>query len=180
MVERLILIGFMCSGKSTVGRLVAERLGWDFVDFDEAIERRTGKRIADIFSEDGEEAFRGLEAEASHQVADLRRVVLAPGGGWVTQSDLVDVLRSASHIVWLRVGPETVLERQAGQKGVERPLLAVEDPLATVRSLLSEREPLYQLADAVVDTDGREAEKVAEQVLESLGCVEARRGDEGC
>ncbi len=169
MADRLILIGFMCSGKSTVGRLAAERLGWDFVDFDEAIEDRTGKRIADIFSEDGEDFFRGLEAEITRQVAELRHVVLAPGGGWITQSGLVDLLRQDSRIVWLRVGPQTVLVRHAAQKRMERPLLAVDDPLATVRSLLSERESLYRLADAVVDTDGCEVEDVVEQVLESMG-----------
>lgn len=163
-----------------MGRLVAERLGWDFIDFDEAIERRTGKRIVDIFSDQGEGFFRGLEAETTHEVADLRHVVLAPGGGWVTQSDLVDLLRPASHIVWLRVGPETVLERHAEEKGVGRPLLAVDDPLATVRSMLSKREPLYQQADAVVDTDAREAEEVAVQVLESLGRGEARGTPGGC
>lgn len=163
-----------------MGRLVAERLGWDFIDFDEAIERRTGKRIVEIFRDHGEGFFRGLEAEATHRMADLRHVVLAPGGGWVTQSDLVDLLRPASHIVWLRAGPETVLERHAGQKGVERPLLAVDDPLATVRSMLSEREPLYQLADAVVDTDGCKAEDVAVQVLESLGRREAWASGGGC
>ncbi len=148
---------------------MAERLAWDFIDFDEAIERRTGKRIVDIFREDGEETFRGLEAETTHEVRDLRCVVLAPGGGWVTQSALVNQLRPGSHIVWLRVEPETVLERHAGQPGVERPLLAVDDPLVRVRSLLSEREPAYRLADAVIDTDGDGSDAVAARVLESLG-----------
>jgi shikimate kinase len=180
VTERLILIGFMCSGKSTVGRLVAEALDWDFIDFDEAIESRTGKRIVEIFRDHGEDFFRGLEAATTHEVADLRRVVLAPGGGWVTQSDLVDLLRADSHIVWLRVGPETVLERHAGQTGAERPLLSVDDPLATARSMLSEREPLYRLADTVVDTDGHEVETVAVQILESLGRGEPSGPVGGC
>ena len=169
VVDRLILVGFMCSGKSTVGRLAADKLGWVFVDFDEAIENRMEKRIVDIFRDHGEAFFRSLEAETTREVAGLRQAVLAPGGGWVTQAELVDTLRPASHIVWLRVSPEVVLERHAAQKGVNRPLLAVGDPLAAARSMLSEREPAYQAADAVVETDGCDAEGVAVQVLDSLG-----------
>lgn len=180
MAERLILIGFMCSGKSTVGRRVADALDWDFVDFDEVIERRTGKRIVDVFRDHGEGFFRGLEAETTREIADRRHVVLAPGGGWVTQPDLVDLLRADSHIVWLRVGPETVLERHGDQAEVERPLLAVDDPLAAVLSMLSEREPLYQVADAVVETDGREIEEIVELVLRSLGHGEPPDPAVGC
>ena len=169
MIERLVLVGFMCSGKSTVGRLVAERLDWDFIDFDEAIERNHKQRIAEIFRDHGENHFRVLEAELTAQMAGFRDVVLAPGGGWVTQPVLVDKLRPGGLVVWLRIQPEAALERHLKQATVERPLLAVDDPLGVVRSMLSERRPLYEVADAVVETDSLTPDEVAAEIVGLLG-----------
>jgi shikimate kinase len=129
----------MCSGKSTVGRLLAERLGWDFVDFDDAIERKENRQVAQIFREDGESRFRGLEAQLTEEVQDRQNVVLAPGGGWMTQPGLVERLRPDSLFVWLRVQPETVYARQRVQTAVQRPLLMVEQPLETIRMILADR-----------------------------------------
>jgi shikimate kinase len=168
VVDRLILVGFMCSGKSTVGRLVADRVGWEFVDFDDAIERAEGRRVAEIFRDRGESYFRGLEADLTRRLADRRRVVLAPGGGWIAQPGLLDLLRPASLMVWLRVSPETVYERCGAAAGSERPLLAGPDPLATIRSLLAERAPRYGAADETVDTDGRDPAGVAEEIVGML------------
>lgn len=168
MVERLILVGFMCSGKSTVGRLVAERLGWEFIDFDETIERAENKRIAEIFRDCGESYFRGLEADLTRRLEHRRNVVLAPGGGWISQQGLVDRLRPGSLIVWLRVRAETVYERYRSETAVERPLLQVDDPLGTMRSILAERTPSYREADEVVDTDDRGPAEVAEEIVAML------------
>ncbi len=165
MVERLILVGFMGSGKTTVGRLVADRVGWEFIDFDEAIERAEGRRIAEIFRDPGEAYFRSLEADLTRRLKDLRRVVLAPGGGWVTQPGLRDLLRPGSLTVWLRVSPETAYTRCRASAGVERPLLAVPDPLARITSLLAERESHYAAADETVETDGRAPTAVADEVI---------------
>lgn len=165
MIERLVLIGVMCSGKSTVGRLAAERLDWDFVDFDDAIEHDHNQRIADIFRDHGESHFRGLEAKMTAKMAGSRDVVLAPGGGWVTQPALVDQLRPGGLIVWLRVQAEAALERHLRQATVERPLLATDDPLGVVHSVLSERRPLYEVADAVIETDSLTPDEVAAEIV---------------
>ncbi len=175
MIERIVLIGFMCSGKSTVGRLLAERLGWGLIDFDETIERREDRRIADIFDEHGEAHFRRLEAQLTGQVEARTGVVLVPGGGWVTQQGLVELLRPSSLFVWLRVRPDTVYDRHSRLGRGDRPLLAGDDPRAAIRELLAAREPLYQLADVTIDTDSREADDVADQITRLL----LREGVEG-
>ncbi len=175
-VDRVVLIGFMYSGKSTVGRALARRLGWSFVDFDEVIESQQDRSIAEIFEAGGERSFRRLERELTRRVADQRHVVLAPGGGWVTQPDLVERLEPGSLLVWLNVRPETVHARHRDRGGPVRPLLASErDPLATIRSLLEEREPLYRRADLVVRADDRSPVEIAEEIARA---VEARRGED--
>lgn len=167
-MERVILVGAMCSGKTAVGRLVAERLGWGLIDFDETIELSEGRTVAEIFRDQGEQYFRALEAELSHELEKRHGVVLAPGGGWITQPQLVERLRSGSLLVWLKVSPECAWERHLNQSTVERPLLAVENPLEAMRSILSEREALYGRADAIVDTDHRAPSTVAEEVIALL------------
>jgi shikimate kinase len=162
----------MCSGKSTVGRQLADLLSWDFVDFDEQIESSQEKTIADIFREHGEAYFRLLEAQMTEAIEDQRSVVLAPGGGWVTQRELVDRLRPDSLTIWLRVQPETVYLRHDRQVDVDRPLLPVEQPVEAIRSILDDRTPLYRQADGVVDTDGREPAEVAQQIAEIVASFE--------
>lgn len=162
-VRRIVLVGFMASGKSTVGQRLAERLGWDFLDFDEEIERRTGLAIPDIFRRMGEPAFRALEAELTAECGDLDHIVLAPGGGWITQPELLELLAPGTLLVWLRVSPEEAV-RRAMRARTHRPLLAGPDPLARARLLLSEREPLYRQADVAVDVDDRDPDEVAAEI----------------
>jgi shikimate kinase len=177
-LERLILVGGMCSGKSTVGRLTAQHLGWAFIDFDQTIERYQGRTVADIFRDRGEPYFRTLEAELTAEVEQERQVVLAPGGGWITQPELVRRLRPGSLVVWLKVSPESAWERHRQQSTVERPLLAVEDPLEGMRAILLQREGLYAQSDAVIDTDERDPGTVAEEVVALLNLQrEAGRSD---
>lgn len=160
---RVVLIGFMGSGKSTVGRRLASLLDWDFVDFDEEIERRTGKSVPEIFRDEGEAAFRSLEAEITDDLAGLEGVVLAPGGGWITQPELLEELGPGTLAVWLRVTPEEAARRTARDEA-RRPLLAGPDSMERVRRLMERREPLYQLADEVVDVDGREPGEIAREI----------------
>jgi shikimate kinase len=175
VVDRVVLTGFMFSGKTTVGRTLADRLGWAFLDFDEEIERRTGRSVAALFRERGEPAFRQLEAELTEEVAGRRRVVLAPGGGWVTQPAAVARLRPGSLFVWLRVRPETVHARWRAGGGPERPLLAGPDPTARIAALLREREPLYARADLVCDADDDGPAAIAERIARHLGARPATR-----
>ena len=162
-IERVVLVGFMAAGKSTVGPLLARRLGWEFVDFDQVIEARTGLPISEIFRAQGEGAFRAMEARLTDEFGCARGVVLAPGGGWITNPRLLEALCPDSLVVWLRISPEEAVARALADD-VHRPLLAGPDPLGKARLLLSEREPLYYLADAVVDVDGRPAEEIAFEI----------------
>ena len=168
VTERVVLVGFMCSGKSTVGRLLADSLGWEFIDFDDAIERAQDQKIADIFREQGEAAFRAMERKLTEELESRRQVVLAPGGGWVTQVDLTHRLQANGLTVWLRVQPHTVYERHRQQEGVERPLLDVENPLEAIESILATRIALYGQADALVDTDGRQPQDLAAEIAEMV------------
>lgn len=166
-IDRVILVGFMGSGKSTVGGALADRLGWELIDFDDEIERAQGRSIVQIFGESGEAAFRALEAELTERLRDRRHAVLAPGGGWMVRRDLVEVLRPGSLIVWLRARPETLYRRHLEQ-GTQRPLLAVERPREAIVRILAERERHYKKADAIVDTDGEHAEVIVEEILARL------------
>jgi shikimate kinase len=166
-ILRVVLVGFMASGKSTVGRLLAERLGWAFVDFDEEIEQRTGRSVGQIFAEDGEAAFRRLEARLTRELAPVEKLVMSPGGGWITQPELLASLPGATLVVWLRVSPEEAVAR-ARRSGTHRPLLGPADQLATAERLLERREPLYRLADVIVDVDGRSPGELAEEIERTI------------
>ena len=161
----MLLWGFMASGKSAVGAGAARLLGWRHIDFDREIVRREGRPIARIFEDEGEAAFRALEREVAEEHLGQSRVVLSPGGGWVTQRGAVDHLPDGTLTIWLKVDPETVIERiQAERDGPERPLLSSPDPAARIRALLAEREPLYARATYTISTDGRGLDDIAAEV----------------
>lgn len=165
-VERVILWGFMASGKSAVAARAARLLGWRHVDLDTEIVRRAGQPIADIFREQGEPAFRALEREVTGVFLAEGGVVISPGGGWVTQPGMLDRLPAGTLTVWLRVEPDTVLRRvRADHGGPERPLLSSPDPVARVRTLLAEREPLYARARHAISTDERTVDELAAEVV---------------
>lgn len=167
-MRRVILVGLMCAGKSAVGRLLANELGWRFIDFDEEIERSTGRSITEIFRFDGEAAFRRLEAGLTEALADQREVVLAPGGGWITQPDLVERLRPQSLLVWLRVSPRTAYERHLARGRPDRPLLEVDDPVAALESILERRRHHYDCADLALETDSAGPAEVTAAALEAI------------
>jgi shikimate kinase len=148
----LVLVGLPGSGKTTVGRGVAARLGRPFLDFDEEIERRAGCSVGDIFALDGESHFRQLELALARELAEARGMVLSPGGGWAAIPGAIAVLRPPALIIYLRLRPETAL-RRVSLAGRRRPLLEVPDPLSAVRGMLEAREPFYGLADRVVDVE---------------------------
>lgn len=166
-IDRIVLVGMMCSGKTAVGAALAERLGWEHVDLDREIEREAGRTVREIFASDGEAAFRALEARATRRIAGRRRVVLSPGGGWITNPDLLDALGPGTLAVWLQVSPEEAVRRSAAAPG-ERPLLAGPDPLGAVRRLLAERERHYARAQLHLATDGRSAGDAACEIHTSI------------
>ena len=159
-IERVVLLGFMAAGKTAVGAGLAARLGWDHLDLDREIERREGRTVAGIFAAEGEGRFREMEARATAELASRTRIVVSPGGGWITGTGNLEALGDRTLAVWLRVSAEEAV-RRAGDAPGERPLLAGADPLGAARRLLEARAPLYARAGLHVDTEGRSPGEVA-------------------
>ena len=160
-VPHIVLVGLPGSGKSTVGRALAEATGRDFLDFDTEIERRAGSSVAEIFAARGEVYFRGLERQITEELRETGNFVLAPGGGWVANTDCLVLLRPPATVIYLQIQPDRALRRMASDV-VSRPLLSRADPLAELTKLLTEREAAYLRADHTVRVDFlREKEVVA-------------------
>lgn len=169
MKSNIALIGFMGTGKTAVGRLLAEKLGKGFIELDALIEQRAGKTIPQIFVQDGEIAFRELEIEAARDAAEKENAVIACGGGVVLNQINIDRLRKHGMIIYLKASPEVILNRTSSDKN-ERPLLATEDKDSKVETLLKFREPFYErAADITIDTSELEVTEVVEQILSRLG-----------
>lgn len=164
--EAIALTGFMGTGKTTVGRLVAERLGLEFVDTDDLIEAAEGRTISEIFAEDGEEYFRELESAALERALAKPGRVVSTGGGMLLREANVRALRSAGPIICLTAGAETIVERTRADGG--RPLLEVADPAGRVAELLAAREECYARADRQVATDGLEPDAVVDAIAGAL------------
>lgn len=149
----LYLVGFMGTGKSTIGRLAAQKLGLTFIDSDDAIEREQGVSIAEIFAIEGEERFRLLERAFIEQGHPDRGCLVSCGGGLIVQPGLLDIIKSKGPVVSLLATAETIYERTRGN--ANRPLLNVDDPLANIRKMLAVREPIYRQAGTEILTDHR-------------------------
>jgi shikimate kinase len=165
-IERVVLLGYMCSGKSTVGSALARRLGWRFVDFDVEIEHREDRSIAAIIEDRGEAHFRSLEAALTSEIAEVPELVVSPGGGWIMQPELLEGIRRGTLSAWLRVSVEETV-RRLREDSIDRPLKEMPEPEDRIARMLEEREPLYRLADLMVPTDDREPEAIAFE-LETL------------
>jgi len=170
--QRLVLIGPRGSGKSTVGRLLAQALRWDFVDTDSLVEVAAGRSIAEIFAFSGEPAFRKLETEALKQALARQRCVISVGGGAVASRENRARLENAGLCVCLMASAEELQRRldadPAGQS--RRPPLTQTPGLEEMRQVLAQRRPFYEaLAQQMVDTDGRTPQDVAAEILARLG-----------
>ncbi len=167
VIERVVLLGYMCCGKSTVGEVLARRLGWEFLDYDVEIERREGRAVSEIIDERGEEHFRRLEAALTGEAAEEPFVVLAPGGGWITQPELLESIRRGTLAVWLRVTPEETARRLM-EDSIDRPFKDMADPVGRIAEMQAEREPLYRRADLTLPTDGRSVQEIAFEIEQLL------------
>jgi shikimate kinase len=155
-MDNLILVGFSCSGKTTLGRNVARRLRLAFVDTDRFIEDMTGRTIPDIFREDGEAAFRALECEAIDQIMSKTNQVVSTGGGAFIDPRNRDRLRNGNLVIHLQVRPETVVDRlRNSRSGRPRPLLDSPDPLGRVIQLMADRKDAYSAAHVTIGVDNR-------------------------
>jgi shikimate kinase len=162
-MQNLALIGFMGTGKSSVGRLAAEMLHFTFLDTDHVIESWAAKPITDIFEQDGEPAFRRWEQRLVEDLTRRTKTVVATGGGLPVFEGNLASLKTHALVVCLWASPETIWERV--REHTHRPLLNEPDPLSRIRHLLSEREAFYRQADVLVNTEMRSPREVAAQVV---------------
>lgn len=163
MKRHLVLIGLPGAGKSTVGRMVAERLQAGFVDIDSILIRKEGKPITLIFAEKGEPAFREMERKEVTAALEHEPAVIVPGGGWAAQPGQLDGAKSRGYSIYLKARAETAAGR--AEPSGTRPVLMGDDPVAKMRELYSERDPYYAKADATVLTEAKSAEKVADEIV---------------
>ena len=165
--RNLVLVGMSGAGKSRVGRLVAERLRWRFVDTDVEIERKTGRTVPEIFSSDGESAFRAIERDIVARAAGRKGAVIATGGGAILDEGNRELLFGGNLVDCLEASAEQIARRLLHSRE-RRPLLAGDDPLTAIQALKERRAPLYALAHCSVSTDDRTLGEVATEVIEIL------------
>jgi shikimate kinase len=155
-MDNLVLVGFSCSGKTTLGRNVARRLRLQFFDTDRLVEEIAGRSIPEIFREEGEAAFRAHESQAIARITAGRHQVISTGGGAFIDPDNSARLRDGNLVIHLQVAPETVVYRLCNSKsGRPRPLLDAPDPLSRVKELMAQRREAYALAHVAIGVDNR-------------------------
>lgn len=167
--QNIVLIGFMGSGKTSIGRLVAQRLGFQFVDTDAVIVERAGMQVAEIFERHGEAWFREMETTTLRSLGILNRAVISTGGGIVVREENHALLRTLGFAIWLTASEEVIFERVSRNK--KRPLLQTPNPRATLHELLEKRGALYAtVAQFTIDSSRLSHEAAADMVI-----AEARR-----
>ena len=168
----LILVGLPGAGKTAAGEALAERLHRAFLDFDREIERRESASIAELFAIRGEHYFREREVEVTLELRQCGNMVVAPGGGWITNKGVVDILRPPARLIYLKVKPETALAR-LGAARAARPLLSRPDPLGELKRLLVAREQLYAQADHVVSAEVVDVKRLVDKLVELASTIKA-------
>jgi shikimate kinase len=165
-MRNIILVGFMGTGKSVVGKLLAKKLNMNFVELDEMIETREKMSIKDIFEKKGEPYFRLIEKEVVEEASLRKNVVISAGGGAIIDEENFKNLKSSGIIICLQACPETILKRTKDLK--TRPLLNVPDPKKKIEELLAKRAPYYKKADHCIDTDNLTVEQIAEKIIKNF------------
>ena len=170
-IRNLALIGFMGTGKSSVGRLAADILHFTFLDTDRVIEARAGSAISEVFAQQGEPAFREWERRIVEELTRRSKTVIATGGGLPADEANLLSLKSHALVLCLWASPETIFERVRLHD--HRPLLNEPEPLEKIRTLLAVREPFYRQADVLVNTERRSVKEVAAQVVHQFHMAQA-------
>jgi shikimate kinase len=163
MKRHLIMVGLPGSGKSTVGKAAADQLGADFLDLDQAIERKQGMPVERMFAELGEPAFRQVEASTMASVLAGDPCVISPGGGWAAQPGEIEQAKARSFLVYLKAMVTTLVDRSKLTDA--KPLLTGGDPYTLMRGLLEEREPFYLQADIEIENGTRPLDEVVQEVV---------------
>jgi shikimate kinase len=162
-MENIILTGFMGTGKSSVGKILAERLGCRFIDLDELVVAGSGLTIIEIFARHGEQHFRALESEMLKRLESERGLVVSTGGGAVVNPENRRRMRSTGRVVNLSASAGTIKERLTGD--VARPLLQGDNSLEKIIAMIAEREPFYADADIRIDTTDKNIEDIVSEIL---------------
>jgi len=162
-IGNIYIVGFMGTGKTSAGRLVARQLGLEFVDMDTLVAEREKRSIPDIFKESGEPYFRRLEKGLVAELTQKKGVVVSCGGGAFVDPENIAVMKKTGVVVCLTSSPEKILERT--KRYAHRPLLQVADPLARIRELLEARRPSYEQAHHLIDADRLSVKETAEMIL---------------
>lgn len=165
-MKNIILTGFMGTGKTEVGRILSQKLGYTLVDVDSEIEKEQKLTITEIFKQHGEPRFRDIESDIIKRLSEMENAVISTGGGAVLRQENMDNLRKKGIIVCLTASAETILKRTSNDNS--RPLLQVENPLQKIKELLEFRRPYYEKADIMIDTDGKTPIEVAEEIIEEV------------
>ena len=168
MVNNIYLVGFMCSGKSTIGELLAEKFGLKFVDIDREIEREERKKIRDIFSQEGEAYFRKLEREKIQELSKKKGLVVSTGGGLGADLENMNLMKKTGVVIWFKVSLEEVKKRCG--KDTERPILQISEE--ELKELFKDREEIYRLADITVEVDGKKPEEILRELEFLLKLIE--------
>ena len=171
-LHNLALVGFMGTGKSTIGRIAAEQMQFTFVDTDALIESRLGRTISDVFEREGEATFRQYEKSVVRELAGEQRLVIATGGGLVMDPANMASLKGHALVIWLCATPDAIWERVRSQ--THRPLLQTPDPLAKIREMLTARMPSYREADIYIDSGLRTPREVAAQLAHQFHLARKR------
>jgi shikimate kinase len=177
MTNKIYLTGFMGSGKSTIGPILANTLGWEFYDLDHVIEKKEGKKISRIFDENGEEYFRNLEKELLKALAVKDNIVIALGGGTITNQENIDFLKKIGKIIYIKVSAESVYNRLRFKR--DRPILirngitnlSRAEFIGKIEQLISDRNKYYEQADIIVTTDNSQIGRTIEKLLKAVKTV---------
>ncbi|MCX5692939.1 MAG: shikimate kinase [Candidatus Omnitrophica bacterium] len=162
-MRNIILVGFMGTGKSAAGRLLAEKLNMDFVELDEIIETREKMSIKDIFEKKGEPYFRLVEKEVAKKASSRKNIIISAGGGAIVDEENFKNLKQSGTIICLKASPATILKRTKGLEN--RPLLNIPDPKKQIEELLRKREAYYNKADFSIETDNLSVDEVVIEII---------------
>ncbi len=165
-MKNIYLVGFMGTGKTSVGKILAEKLNREFVEMDSVIEAEQAKPITEIFAQDGEGAFRQSEKELLKKLTNKPDLVVSCGGGLVCDLENLKLLKASGVVIALEAAPATIYQRT--KTNTKRPLLNVKEPLRAIEELLAKRRPFYQQADQVINTEEFEPEQIADQIAKLI------------
>lgn len=165
-MKNIVLVGMMGAGKTTIGELLATKLNRELKDIDRVIEQEQKKSIIEIFTNDGEEAFRQLESETIEKFSNMSDLIISTGGGALEKANNLSNLQKNGIIIYLKADIEELFKRVKNE--TQRPLLKEQDPLEVIKKLIKKREKFYLMADITIITDNKSPEKITEEIIKAI------------